>query len=224
MGYVQTGKDEKKNVEIDDIWIMLQKLELKERLPLILTSSCQVRRGPKSLGSFKEDAAAAATRVMALETALGGFMELSKKQMKMMTTKIEASGEQMDALTSIVKASHESLKTPLTLTNKKRKVVVDDNDVNEISVVAPPLGITAPGKTHTTMADIIKNSTNNMIMRTLTTTNYREKGTSFMGTQKHLMVLNLYSSLLMLPLLPRVSPLMPVKTTSRNSLRAKIYK
>ena len=82
-----TDPTQRKMKEIEDIATILEFLWLSRKMPLILASTCQMRKSPKTLGSVGQDASMAEvmTKMQSMETCMSRFMNSSMNQMETLT-------------------------------------------------------------------------------------------------------------------------------------------
>jgi hypothetical protein len=85
----RTGSDRQKRKvkDINDIVTILEFLSDKGMMPLLMTSPCQIRKTPKSLGSLSPKARMGemATKVQSLENCLEKYMKCTKQQIETLT-------------------------------------------------------------------------------------------------------------------------------------------
>ena len=121
--------------EIEDIYCVLEFLSTSERMPLIMASTCQIKKSPKTLGSVEPDASMGdvLSKMASMEKCLAKFMDSSMKQFETLT---EAVSDKK--VTEVAKPVTGTCNTP----GKKRRLnedgentsLGDDNDVTEIVV------------------------------------------------------------------------------------------
>ena len=113
--------------EIEDISTILEFLENSKKMPLIMASTCQMRKSPKTLGSVESDASMGdiLSKMMSMENCMAKFMDSSTKQ--------------MDSLKEAVR-EHKVIEDPKSFKEtknnpvKKKQKTVDDEDVTEVVV------------------------------------------------------------------------------------------
>lgn len=106
---IGADKQLRKTREIKDIISILEYLSERSLMPLVLASSCQMMKSPKSLGSVNPEASMGEmqTKVLSLETCMLSYMESNKQQ--------------IETLTEIVTEQRRIAKTSCETPNKKRR-------------------------------------------------------------------------------------------------------